>query len=127
MKTPKSESFAQRRRSMARWIREGGLSDQTVSQVHPTSVTFLADMNDLGYLTFNSQDARADKRTPEYVERSYVGGIMRTSHARKFVNAFNIATDYVASVVAPVTEGEYSQLLHTVDCILIGTPIGGHL
>lgn len=67
-----------------------GTEHPEAQQVHKSSWRYLADINDLGFFTTISQDAR-DWRTgySNPMERSYVEGWMPTDLARKFLLNFN--------------------------------------
>ena len=78
---------------MARHIRSGGLAmPKDWDQVDPASFALLADINDAGMLTTNSQDAIE----PLPVQRAYVDGLMLPAQARAYIKWLNVNTDMVA-------------------------------
>lgn len=88
-------------------IRAGSLrSDPTYSQVKPNSYEPLAKMNDLEFLTCDSQDGQQD-------ERSYVDGFMKTNRVRKFCENVNMETDKIAFVLQPCPRDMYSHITVT--------------
>ena len=89
--------FEARCKDAAAWIRNGGLKDDdpTVSQVDADVHALLADINELGMVTMDSQSG-ADE-----TERAYVGGFMRPDVADRFVERFNCATDAMCFKLLP--------------------------
>lgn len=81
-------------------IRGGSLLFEPIeewSQVHHSAWEFLAKINELGLITFNSQDSieAVDGSVKSY-ERSYVEGLMPPDEAMKFCEIMNLFTDKVA-------------------------------
>ena len=94
-----SMELAPAARQAARAIRAGALQDTpSASQVARESWGLLADMNEAGMLTFDSQDAPPGS---EMTERAYVQAFMTAFHASTFVDALNRQTDKIAMVVHP--------------------------
>ena len=102
-----SKAFSQRCIDMAKDIRSGGLySDENVSQVKKKSFEPLAQINDLGYLTIDSQDGQKD-------ERAYVAGFMEASQAHAFAEALNCGSDKLAVVLQPCPKEIRSKIAVT--------------
>lgn len=96
-------SFEARCAEMAAAIRAGLLvrdADAGFSAIHPRAHAALAEMNDAGLLTFDSQSG------DDASERAYVDGVMPVARARRFSAALNMGGDAVCIVLAPdVPEG----------------------
>lgn len=92
------EDFWEQTREVAKAIRGGSLyaGDEypNAQQVHRSSWRYLADINDLGFLTMISQDSldwRSGYSNP--AERSYVAGWVPTNLALKFIEKFNFGNN----------------------------------
>lgn len=80
----------------AKEIRNGSLLlEDDFSQVSPKSWENLAKMNELGFVTIDSQDATGPN------ERAYVSGFMSTKKALKFIHTFNSNTNFLAIATTP--------------------------
>jgi hypothetical protein len=80
----------------AEFIAQGGLKlSPSYSQVKPKSYLPLQHMNELGFLTQDSQDGQ------DRTERAYVQGWMQEARALNFMEAFNMQTDKVSIRVLP--------------------------
>eukprot|EP00741_Cyanophora_paradoxa_P001543 tig00000492_g1494.t1 len=100
--------FADVAREAAALIRAGGLriEDDEYSQVEPASYEPLARINELGLVTFDSQDARPSAGD---TERPYVEGFMLPGAAEAFVDAFNASTDKVALLLHPSSDHAWAS------------------
>ena len=75
---------------------DGGLYDEEpqAQHVNRTSWPFLANINELGLLTWMSQDAMSMLSSRAMMnERAYVCGKMQVANGKKFVNNFNLRHD----------------------------------
>lgn len=100
-------AFARRCTEMATDIRNGSLySDDNVSQVTKKSFEPLAQINDLGFLTIDSQDGQKN-------ERAYVSGFMEPPMAHAFTEALNCSTDKLAIVLQPCPKELRSRIAVT--------------
>lgn len=106
----------------AKAIRDGILLVEPIeewSQVHRSSWESLAVINDLGLITYNSQDA-IDQETGEVktYERSYLEGFMLPERAQPFVEMVNMFSDKVAyrmgGTLDPTTSMAQTLLLPTI-------------
>src|SRR5437764_408314 len=88
------EDFLLDARESAERIRTGSLRQEAGERVHHSSWELLAQINEKGLLTWNSQDA-IDPTTGETkdTERPYVEGTMPLDRARIFVDDFNLTHD----------------------------------
>jgi len=85
--------YHEARARMAKHIRNGGLAvPQKWDQINPASFSLLADINDGGMLTTDSQDAI----DPVPVQRAYVEGLMLPEQARAYIKWLNVNTEMVA-------------------------------
>ena len=102
-------------KSNAKAIRNGSLLEvEDASQVSDKSWGNLAKMNDLEYITFDSQDATSGKN-----ERAYVSGFMTTKKALEFIHTFNMNTDFLAIATIP---GKYQRMTRIPVTIDNGKP-----
>lgn len=109
------EDFREEAREAAKAIRARSLYEGdeylNAQQVHRSSLCYLADINDLGFLTLASQDAldwRSGYSKP--MARSYVAGWMPTAMARKFLLKFNCGNnDQFATICAEVSTDVFRQ------------------
>ena len=90
----------------AKWIRDGGLvlpSEDGVlfSQVDERGHELLAQINQLGFITADSQEGQGTKRTLVR-ERAYVHGWLPKASLERFLTAVNQASGVVAWAVSPV-------------------------
>lgn len=94
------EKFMVAAHDAAKSIREGSLLVEPIekwAQVHRSSWEPLAKINDLGLITFSSQDAiTAETGRINPYERPFIEGIIPTERAEEFVQKLNIFTDKVA-------------------------------
>lgn len=86
----------------AEWIRKGGLIEQKdYSQIEKRAHEPLAQMNELGFITTDSQCGSVKE------ERAYVDGFMKKDRAIKFIENFHVQTNMLAMAVHI---GEYDPL-----------------
>jgi len=90
--------FPERCIQNAVFIRSGGLvEDENASQIATDLHETLAQMNESGFATFDSQEGHD---TPD-TERAYVTGFVPAGIARAFIERFNCSTDFVACIHLP--------------------------
>jgi hypothetical protein len=102
--------FDARAKEAAKWIREGGLKlSKNSSQVSKKCWAILADINECGMITVDSQEGRKD-------ERAYVHGFMKPERAKVFVEMLNCSSKYVSVLLIPCKIGKdlvYSTIAMT--------------
>lgn len=78
-------------KNKGKWIRKGGLvEEEGYSQVNIKTHTTIAKMNELGMITFDSQDGYSSD------ERAYIQSFMNKDYALRFIEKFNLNTDQLA-------------------------------
>jgi len=96
--------FPERCVQNAVFIRSGGLvEDENASQVATDLHETLAQMNESGFATFDSQEGQD-------TERAYVTGFIPTGIARAFIDRFNCCTEFVACIHLPCDVSPSSPL-----------------
>ena len=106
-KAPMGEKWLAECRKRAQWIRDGGLvlppdEDGVLSsQVDERGHELLAQINQLGFITADSQEGQGTKRTLNR-ERAYVHGWLPKASLERFLTAVNQTSGVVAWAVSPV-------------------------
>ena len=97
-------------KKQAAFIRNGGLvlSDD-YSQIDKQAFEQLAKMNELGFITNDSQSGECERWNYEgksgmNKERAYVAGFMEKSKAQKFANELNHISDFLGIVLSPTRD-----------------------